>query len=59
MLNLVSRFASNKKMAVEIQFKSTGFQCPIAVTKPTINSASKQTNIASSINHSNGNSIRW
>ena len=54
--HLVRRFAGNS----QCKFKSTRSQCQTTVTKTQYQLIKyKPTNIVSSINHSNGNSIRW
>ena len=56
---LVSRFACNTRVIVDASLNPPVFHGKSLLQKPRIPSSRKQTNIASSINHSNGNSIRW
>ena len=56
---MVSRFACNARVIVNVSSNPTVSHVKIAVTKPRINSSIKQTNIASLINQSNGNLMRW
>ena len=55
----IHRLACNTRVIVDAISNPPVFNVKLLQQKPSINSSSKQTNIASSINHSNGNSIRW
>ena len=55
----ISRFACNTRVIVDANSNPLVSNVKLLYQKSNINSASKQTNIASSINYSNGNSIRW
>ena len=57
--HLVSRFACNTRVIVDVSSNPPNSNVKSLQQKLNINSSSKQTNIASTINHSNGNSIRW
>ena len=57
--HLVSRFAYNTGVIVDASSNPPVSNVKSLKQKPSINSLSKETNIASSINQSNGNSIRW
>ena len=57
--HLVRRFACNTRVIVDASSNPPVSHVKSLQQKPRINSSSKQTNIASSINQSNGNSIRW
>ena len=55
----ISRFACNTRVIVDASSKPPVSNVKSLYQKPNINSSSKQTKIASSINYSNDSSIRW
>ena len=57
--HLVSRFACVTSVIVDASSNPPVPNVKSLLQKPSINSSSKQTYITSSINHSNGNSVRW
>ena len=54
----ISRFTCNTRVIVDASSNPPVSNVKSLYQKPNINSSSKQTNIASSINYSNGDSIR-
>ena len=57
--HLVSQFTCSTRVIVGASSNSLVSNVKLLQQKPSINSSSEKIKFASSINHSNGNSIRW